>query len=43
MAGPSVIDDVRSVTMRVYKHHMREAIKRESRGFIKEFREKDLR
>ena len=27
MAGPSATDDVRSFTMRVYKHHMREARK----------------
>ena len=27
MAGPSATDDVRSFTMRVYKHHMRETRK----------------
>ena len=28
MTGPSATDEVRSFTMRVYKHHMREARKR---------------
>ena len=27
MAGPSATDEVQSFTMRVYKHHMREARK----------------